>query len=252
MSLVNEQKKGYNQLVLRSIAMICTILAIASHTVTPNLRFFSYLEWVAFPIFAYLLAEGLDNTMSRGLYAVRLAVFAALSEVPYDLMMSGKVMDYRQQNVLFTLLIGYLVILFVDFVRTKADNMVLTMIVEVAGLFFGRYLITGLRCAYPRFAMAFIMLFYVARHVRYEKVMELIVTLVIAVYFSNQTFATPKINGLQYDLSVQFFAVIALVLIWLYNGKRGRNDLSVRYISYAFFPVSVLLLWFLASKGVVP
>ena len=29
----NEQKKGYNQLVLRSIAMICTVMAIASHTV---------------------------------------------------------------------------------------------------------------------------------------------------------------------------------------------------------------------------
>ena len=52
MSLVNEKKKGYNQLFLRSIAMICTVLAIASHTVAPTLRFFSYMEWVAFPIFA--------------------------------------------------------------------------------------------------------------------------------------------------------------------------------------------------------
>ena len=65
MSLVNEQKKGYNQLVLRSIAMICTVMAIASHTVAPTLRFLGYMEWIAFPIFAYLLAEGLENTMSR-------------------------------------------------------------------------------------------------------------------------------------------------------------------------------------------
>jgi hypothetical protein len=251
MSLVNEQKKGYNQLVLRSIAMICTVLAIASHTVVPNLRFFGYLEWVAFPIFAYLLAEGLDNTMSRGLYGARLLLFAALSEVPFDLMMSGRMLDYRQQNVLFTLFIGYIIIVFVDFVRTKADNLVLTIAAEIAGLFFGRYLIAGLRCAYPRFAMAFIMLFYVARHVRYEKVMELLVTLVIAVYFSNQTFATPKINGLQYDLSVQFFAVLALIFIWLYNGERGKNTLPVRYISYGFFPVAMLLFWYLSSRGIV-
>ncbi|MBR4143340.1 MAG: hypothetical protein IKR10_07455, partial [Firmicutes bacterium] len=111
MSLVNEQKKGYNQLVLRGIAMICTVLAIASHTVAPTLRYFGYLEWIAFPIFAYLLSEGLEKTMSRGLYGARLLLFAALSEVPYDLMMSGKVMDYRQQNVLFTLFIGYIIIL---------------------------------------------------------------------------------------------------------------------------------------------
>ena len=251
MSLANEKKKGYNQLVLRSIAMICTIMAIASHTVAPTLRFFSYMEWVAFPIFAYLLAEGLDKTMSRGLYGARLLLFAALSEVPYDLMMSGRTMDYRQQNVLFTLFIGYIVILLVDLVRTKADNLVLTIAAEIGGLFFGRYLIAGLRCAYPRFAMAFIMLFYVARHVRYEKLMELIVTLVIAIYFSNQTYATPKINGLQYDLSVQFFAVIALLLIWGYNGERGSNKLIVRYISYGFFPVSILVFWYLSSQGVI-
>jgi hypothetical protein len=98
--------------------------------------------------------------------------------------------------------------------------------------------------------MAFIMLFYVARRVRYEKLMELLVTLVIAVYFSNQTFATPKINGLQYDLSVQFFAVIALLFIWLYNGERGSNKLFVRYISYGFFPAAILVFWYLASRGV--
>ena len=250
MSLVNEQKKGYNQLVLRSIAMICTVMAIASHTVAPTLRYFGYMEWIAFPIFAYLLAEGLENTMSRGLYGARLLLFAALSEVPYDLMMSGKVMDYRQQNVLFTLFIGYIIILLVDVIRTRIDNLVLTIAAEVGGLFFGRYMITGLRCAYPRFAMAFIMLFYVARRVRYEKLMELLVTLTIAIYFSNQTFATPKINGLQYDLSVQFFAVIALLFIWLYNGERGSNKLIVRYVSYGFFPVAILIFRYLASQGV--
>ena len=131
-----------------------------------------------------------------------------------------------------------------------ADNLVLTLAAEVGGLFFGRYMMTGLRCAYPRFAMAFIMLFYVARRVRYEKLMELLVTLTIAIYFSNQTFATPKINGLQYDLSVQFFAVIALLFIWLYNGERGSNKLIVRYVSYGFFPVAILIFWYLASQGV--
>ena len=127
MSLVNEKKKGYNQLVLRSIDMVCTILAIASHTVAPTFRFFGYLEWIAFPIFAYLLAEGVENSMARGLYAVRLFLFAVLSEVPYDLMMSGKVMDTRQQNVLFTLFFGYLILLGVDLIRTHADNLILTI-----------------------------------------------------------------------------------------------------------------------------
>ncbi len=227
--------------------MVCTVMAIASHTVAPTLRFFSYMEWIAFPIFAYLLAEGVDHSMAKPLYGARLLVFAALSEVPYDLMMSGKFQDPRQQNVLFTLFIGYLILCGVEWIRQRWDNVVLTMMAEVVGIFFGRYLISSLRCAYPRFAMFFIMLFYVARHVHYEKLMELIVTLYIAVNLSNQMFATPKINGLQYDISVQMFAVIALVLIWLYSGERGPNTLGIRYISYGFFPVSILIFWYLAS-----
>ena len=251
MSLANEQKKGYHQLVLRSIAMVCTILAIASHTVAPTFRYLGYLEWIAFPIFAYLLAEGVEHSMSRALYGVRLAIFAALSEVPFNLMMSGRVSDFRQQNVIFTLFVGYLILLAVDFVRVHGDNLILTLIAELVGIYFGRYLMTGLRCAYSRYAMLFIMLFYVARRVHYEKLMEFIVVLFIATTVSNQTFATPKINGLQYDLSVQMFALVALVLIWLYSGERGPNTLPVRYISYGFFPVSILIFWFLATQGVL-
>ncbi len=250
MASVNGKKKGYDQLVLRGIAMVCTILAIASHTVAPTVRFFSYLEWIAFPIFAYLLAEGMEKTMSRGLYGARLLLFAALSEIPFDLMMSGRIMDSRQQNVIFTFFVGFLILLFADAVRTRFDNLVLTLAAEVGGIFFGRYLMMGLRCTYSRYAMIFIMLFYAARHVRYEKLMELIVTLYIAVNLSNQTFASPKINGLQYDISLQMFAVAALLLIWLYNGERGKNTLAIRYLSYAFFPVSILIFWFLASQGV--
>ena len=247
MATVNESKNGYNQLVLRVIGMICTILAIASHTVAPTLRFLGYLEWIAFPIFAYLLAEGIENSMDKGLYAVRLLVFAAVSEVPYDLMMSGKVMDPRQQSVMFTLLIGYLLLLAVDFIRTRADNLILTILAEVAAVLFGMYLLNGLRCAYPRFAMIFMMIFYIGRRVRYQKIFELAAVLYIAFFRSSQMFATPSINGVQYTLSVQVFAVAALIFIWLYNGQRGPNTLPVRYISYGFFPVSMLVLYFLSA-----
>ena len=40
------------------------------------------------------------------------------------------------------------------------------------------------------------------------------------------------------------------MLIWLYNGERGPNTLFVRYVSYGFFPVSMLIFWYLSSQGV--
>lgn len=60
---------------------------------------------VAFPIFCYLLVQGFLHTRSAARYAARLAVFAALSEAPFDLMVFGG-LSAEAQNVFFTLTIG--------------------------------------------------------------------------------------------------------------------------------------------------
>ena len=42
----------------------------------------------AFPVFAFLLAEGFHHTRSRKRYAVRLIIFALVSELPHYLFFS--------------------------------------------------------------------------------------------------------------------------------------------------------------------
>ncbi len=63
---------------------------------------------LAFPIFCFFIAEGFIRTRSRGQYALRLALFAVISEIPFDLVASGRVMDLSSQNVYVTLLLGLL------------------------------------------------------------------------------------------------------------------------------------------------
>ena len=65
---------------------------------------------LAFPVFGFLLLEGFLHTKSRLRYAIRLGVFALISEIPFDLMNSGArlFVDWSSQNVIITLLLGLL------------------------------------------------------------------------------------------------------------------------------------------------
>ena len=61
----------------------------------------------AFPIFVFLLIEGFEKTKDRKKYGISLFVLALLSEIPFNLMI-GHTILLPKQNVMFTLLLGYL------------------------------------------------------------------------------------------------------------------------------------------------
>ena len=76
---------------------------------------------IAFPIFAFLLAEGFHYTSDRKKYGIRLLVFALISEIPWNLEHSGKLL-YSSQNVFFTLLLGFLGLCVIEELKTAAKR----------------------------------------------------------------------------------------------------------------------------------
>ena len=51
-----------------------------------------------------------------------------------------------------------------------------------------------------------------------------------------------SLGSFSYDFPTQGFAVLALIPIWLYNGKKGRSSKALQYGFYAFYPVHLLIL----------
>jgi hypothetical protein len=70
---------------------------------------------IGFPIFCFLLVEGYRNTRNVKRYAMRLALFALISEVPFDLAFTGKYFELGYQNVYFTLFLGLFTLCVYDF-----------------------------------------------------------------------------------------------------------------------------------------
>ena len=51
-----------------------------------------------------------------------------------------------------------------------------------------------------------------------------------------------EIFGNTFEFPRQGFALLALIPIWLYNGKRGVHSKGFQYFNYAFYPLHLLIL----------
>ena len=60
---------------------------------------------IAFPIYVFLLVEGFVHTKDIKKYIIRIALFALISEVPFDLAFYNTVFDIYHQNFMWELLI---------------------------------------------------------------------------------------------------------------------------------------------------
>lgn len=191
---------------------------------------------IAFPLFCFLLVEGFLHTRSVKRYALRLAAFALISEIPFDLAVAGSTWEPSVQNVYFTLLAGLLTIWALDALARHPGwpgwGRVLAGLAVCAA---SMSLTTLMHSDYDSVGVLMIVLFYLLRRRRVAAAgLGCAVLLARSV---TQASGNVALRMMSFTPTTSF---LALIPIALYNGRRGPR---LKYFFYWFYPVHLLMLW---------
>jgi len=184
---------------------------------------------IAFPIFTFLLVEGIQHSRNRKRYALRLVIGAALAEIPYNLIVSGEVF-WRQQSVMVTLLLGYFAVLRMEKSRSLAWK-------PVAAVPFA-LLAELVRADYGWAGVALIALFELSRHMYRKNLVRFGGMIVLFHHMSSYVFWFGNIS-----IPMQVFGALAILFIANYDGRKITRSKAAQWGFYLFYPVHMLVLW---------
>ena len=198
---------GFQLKLLAMLAMTADHIAVFF----PEIPLLRWIGRLAMPVLCFFIGEGLRHTRSPRRYLLRLTGFALLSELPFDLAFYGGI-EWGHQNVYFTLALGLLALWAIQ--SRGMEGWLLALTAALAAELLG--------CDYGMYGVLLILLldrFHRAR--------------------SEQLAGAALLNLAFFGLQTQTLSLIALPLLWLYNGKRGRDD---RRLFYLYYPAHLCVL----------
>lgn len=215
-------QKKLSSNALKIIAAVTMFIDHMGILLFPEVRFFRILGRIAFPIYAFMIAEGCKYTKNRGKYFAHLAVLAAVCQIVYFVFDGSTFMC-----VLVTFSLSILTTYALDRLKTAPDIWnALIFAGTVAGVYALNRVLTidyGFwGCMLPVFASVF-------HGTKYDdnRIHALMLGLGLI----------PLIAGMS---SIQIYALLALPLLLCYSGQRGK--LKMKYFFYIFYPLHLVLL----------
>lgn len=228
-----ERSRGLDGGALKGIAAALMLMDHVGAILLPEVPVLRCVGRLAFPIFAFFIAEGYAHTRNFGRYFRRLAILAVVSEIPFNLE-NGAVFDLTRQNVLFTFCLALLTLRGLEalgrergFGRWAGCGLVLA-----AGFAAGELL----RTDYGGWGVVTVALLQLCRDGKYAK-LWLLLAMAAVNGLGMGSLTMPVFGG---EMPIQIFAVAALPVIWLYNGQAGPKGL--RRAFYVFYPAHLLVL----------
>lgn len=178
---------------------------------------------IAFPIFCFLLVQGALLTRDYKKQVLRLLAFAFISEIPFNLCLSGTPFYLGHQNVFFTLAFGVATVAILRKMEDRFQGRKKSLLQALVFILIA-VLCELLNFDYGLAGIIAIVLFYLAA-------------------WSRRRTMTMGLFAFLFEAAFYGMVYLSLPLIYAYNGKRGRGS---RYGFYIFYPGHLLLLYILS------
>lgn len=207
---------------LKIIAAITMFIDHMGMLLFPENMAFRIVGRLAFPIYAYMIAEGCKFTRNRLRYFLSLFLLGAVCQIVY-LIVDGS----TYFSILFTFSLSILMIYALDHAKTvKTPLSFLVFTAAVTGVWMLNRLLTIDYGFWGCMVPVWVSLLH---RTKYDKLPGTVAMLGIGLLL------------LAMDSSrVQFYSLLALPLLMLYSGQRGKRRMKSFF--YIFYPAHLVLL----------
>ena len=225
--MFNKKLIGLNNNQLKIIALISMVIDHAGLVLFPRAAIFRILGRLSFPIYAYMIAEGCAHTKNRKKHLGMILGVGLIFQIVWFLFSRS-----LYHNILLTFSLSIGMIYAIDgLIKNKNNRSRILMILiiifilfigVICPILFGYY---GFDFDYGVWGIFLPVLIYFAP----TKVIKLIYSTILIcamACFSNIT---------------QWFALLSIPLLALYNGKRGKHNL--KYLFYIVYPLHLVIIY---------
>lgn len=219
--------KGLTGNQLKMIALAAMTCDHAGRQLFPEWTILQIIGRLAFPIFAYMIAEGCQYTRNRSRYLLTMAGLAATCQAVYFLAMGSL---YQCILVTFSLSVG-LIYALEGAIKRKTAGSIIFAVAVCAGIFFVSVILpelldtTDFAIDYGLCGILLPVSVYFAKG-KAGKLLSAAIFLIL----------------LGLDLGgIQWYALTAFVLLWMYNGQRGKWRL--KNLFYVYYPLHLAVIY---------
>lgn len=218
--MIQTKKSGLPQEALKLIACITMLIDHIGAVYLPQNALLRIIGRLSFPIYCFLLAEGIHHTKNPKKYGLRLLLLALLSEIPYDLLFYGK-LTWAHQSVMATLTLAFCM----GMCMKKVQR---TLHLAVA---FSFALLAELLCTdYGGLGVLIAALFIMTRNSPHRAILQVLGLTILNLLLGNGT------------LTLQMYAIFAMLPIALYSGQKVTHSKAFQWSINLFYPAHLLVL----------